>query len=241
MMVKKIVVTGASSGIGLGVCQALLEQGHQVVGIARSLNDDHHLRQYKNFFAIHRDFNQRVDYSELFNEAERTLHGVDQMVCAAGGCEHQHFGEISDDALWQQWQVNFVSPMRLCEIATERLSVEGSVLLVSSTLAQRPIATSAAYSASKAALEAMMKVASQVGFARRIRVNALALGVVDTPMVAQSRPDGLSLQARREFFEQLHPLGLGQCKEVAAAAISLLNQPWTTASVLTMDGGLTAL
>jgi len=101
------------------------------------------------------------------------------------------------------------------------------------------MATSAVYTATKAAIDAVVKVAAQTGAARGIRVNSLALGVVDTPMARQERPDGLDEKARIEFLRGLHPLGrLGEAGEVASAALSLLRQEWTTGAVMTMDGGL---
>jgi NAD(P)-dependent dehydrogenase (short-subunit alcohol dehydrogenase family) len=121
--------------------------------------------------------------------------------------------------------------MRLGEEALQELEDGGAMVLLSSTLAERPIATSAVYSATKAGLQAMGKVLAAQGAQRSLRVNSLCLGVVETPMVSGDA-------ARLAAVEKLHPLGLGKPSDVASAIVWLLGAPWMTGSEILLDGGL---
>jgi NAD(P)-dependent dehydrogenase (short-subunit alcohol dehydrogenase family) len=123
-------------------------------------------------------------------------------------------------------------------------------VFISSTLALRPLPTSAVYSAAKAGMLAAMRSLALVGAARRIRANAVCPGVVDTEMVRAPRlspgetpPTGEELErrisAQLSTLGALHPLGrLGKAEEVAEAVVHLLAAPWTTGSELVIDGGL---
>jgi NAD(P)-dependent dehydrogenase (short-subunit alcohol dehydrogenase family) len=237
---RRVLVTGATSGIGHSIARVLLERGERVVGVGRRAEVLEALeRDYpERFHPMVSDLCEQAERSALFDDAERVFGGLDAIVCAAGLFVHETLGNITESALESQLAVNFRSPLSLCEQGVSRLSEGGSVLVLSSTLAARPIATSAVYSATKAAIEAVVKVAAQSGAARKVRVNAIALGVVDTPMARQTRPDGLDEAAQLKALGAVHPLGLGDAREVAEAAVALLGQPWTTGSIMTMDGGL---
>jgi 3-oxoacyl-[acyl-carrier protein] reductase len=130
--------------------------------------------------------------------------------------------------------------------AAARHMQAGSIVVLASTLAFRSAPTTSAYAASKAALLSAAKSAA-LELAPRIRVNALAPGVVDTDMVRVPRralganEDAAPVLAEQlEALRKLHPLGrLGTAEEVAEAALYLLEASWLTGSVLTIDGGLT--
>jgi NAD(P)-dependent dehydrogenase (short-subunit alcohol dehydrogenase family) len=147
--------------------------------------------------------------------------------------------------------VNLVAPLRLGEEALSVLeSGGGGMVFIASTLALRPLPTSAVYSAAKAGLLAAMRSLAMAGAARSIRANAVCPGVVDTEMVRAPRlapgevpPEGAELEKRisdqLSFLGALHPLGrLGKVEEVAEAVVHLLGAPWTTGSELVIDGGL---
>jgi len=239
---RRILVTGATSGLGYAIVRLLLEQGDSVVGAGRRTEALATLTKAfpDRFHVLSCDLQAAEQRESLFDKAESAFGGLDEVVCAAGLFVHQELGQISTDALEAQLDVNFRSPLLLCEQGVTRLAEGGAVLVLSSTLAARPIPTSAVYTATKAAMESVVKVAAQAGAPRGVRVNALALGVVDTPMARQQRPDGLDEDTRMQSLAALHPLGrIGQVDEVAEAAVGLLRQAWTTGSVLTMDGGLT--
>ncbi len=224
----RVLVVGTSSGIGQAVASHLVKRGDHVVGIAR--------RAHKiaasgtgQFVGWRRDMRDPEQRSLLLQQAIAELDGLDAIVYCAGVAHHAAPGKITETQLAEQWEVNCVAPMRLFEQAV--LTLENAALLaIGSTLSLRPIATSTAYSASKAALTAACKALAITGAARNVRVNVLSLGVVDTPMVANRDLRALG---------QMHLLGaVGRADDVAVFVGSIIRQPWMTGSDLLLDGGL---
>ena len=123
------------------------------------------------------------------------------------------------------------------------------MLFIASTLGLKPARLTAAYSASKAALISMTQSFALELAPRRIRVNALAPGVVDTDMVRVARPESgevvpsalesARIAAQLEVLRVLHPLGrLGKPEEIAESALYLLRARYVTGAIVNIDGGL---
>src|SRR5690606_6043579 len=122
----------------------------------------------------------------------------------------------------------------------------GAFVYVASNLAQRPIVTSAAYSASKAGFLAAMRALAAAGVERGVRFNAISPGIVDTEMTRALRdPPPAStpreevdarVEAQLEALRRLVPMGrLGTSEEVAEATLLLLSSPWMTGTELVLD------
>ena len=245
------LVTGASRGIGAAVCEELLRAGRRVVASAR---DQAALRSMAERFPgrvawVAADLAQPGEAERLARAAEEAFGPLDEAVLCAGIVRYGAVGSISETDLRAQLEVNFVAPFLLAQAVGGAMAARGrgAIVLVASTLGQRPAPLTAAYSAAKAALLSATR-SFAVELAPAVRVNALAPGVVDTDMVRALREPprpGESQQRARarqlEQLRQLHPLGrLGLPADVAAAAKYLLEAPWITGTVLTVDGGLTA-
>lgn len=249
---RKVLVTGGGSGIGLAVAEALLRAGGQVAVSARRVERlEAVVRAWPGqAVALPCDLASPSERAGLLARAREALGGLDGLVHSAGLVEHQPLGHISEDALRAQLEVNLVAPLRLGEEALSVLESGGGVVFIASTLALRPLPTSAVYSAAKAGLLAAMRSLALAGAERRIRANAVCPGVVDTEMVraprlapGESPPEGEELERRISAqvatLGALHPLGrLGKAEEVAEAVVHLLSAPWTTGSELVIDGGL---
>ena len=227
---RRVLVTGASSGIGHAVVAALLERGAKVAGVARrsALIDGRAV-------ALACDLADPAARKGLVERARAALGGLDGLVYAAGVVAHQLPGAIDEASLRAQLEVDLVAPLRLGEEALPLLDEGGAMVFVTSTLAERPIVTSAVYSAAKAGLTAVTRSFALAGAARGLRINDVSPGVIDTAMVRERGP------AELERLRRLHPLGrLGTAAEVAAAILHLLAAPFTTGSTLRVDGGLLA-
>jgi NAD(P)-dependent dehydrogenase (short-subunit alcohol dehydrogenase family) len=249
---RKVLVTGGGSGMGLAVAEALLRAGGQVAVTGRRAERlEAVVRAWPDqAVALPCDLASPSERAGLLARARDALGGLDGLVHSAGVVEHQLPGHISEDALRAQLEINLVAPLRLGEEALSVLEDGGGMVFIASTLALRPLPTSAVYSAAKAGLLAAMRSLAIAGAARRIRANAVCPGVVDTEMVRAPRlspgeppPEGEELErrisAQLSTLGALHPLGrLGKAEEVADAVLHLLAAPWTTGSELVIDGGL---
>ncbi len=232
---RRVLVTGGGTGIGRAVAEAILEAGGQVAICGRRAEPLHALAASwpkEQVQVLCGDVTLPSFRDGLLARARESLGGsLDGLVHSAGVVVHQPPGAIDEAALRAQLELNLVAPLRLGEQALEVLEPGGCAVFVSSTLAHRPVPTSAVYSASKAGLLAVMKTLALTGAngPRRVRFNAVSPGVVDTEMV----------KGRAESLRALHPLGrLGRPEEIAQAVLHLLCAPWTTGTELTVDGGL---
>lgn len=249
---RRVLVTGGSGGIGRAVALALARAGGQVAITGRS---EARLAEVvaqspDRIFSIPCDLSSSAERDGLLPRARELLGGLDGLVCTAGIAIHQRPGQIGEQALRSQLEVNLVAPLRLGERALELLDSGGAVVFVASTLAERPIETSAVYSATKAGLLAAMRSLALAGASRALRFNAVSPGVVDTAMSRALRLDPGAPQppeeerrrleaAQFEALRALHPLGrLGTADEVAGAVLHLLAAPWSTGTVEVIDGGL---
>jgi 3-oxoacyl-[acyl-carrier protein] reductase len=249
---RKVLVTGGGSGMGLAVAEALLRAGGQVAVSGRRADRLEAVvcAWPGQAVALPCDLASPSERAGLLARAREALGGLDGLVHSAGVVEHQLPGHISEEALRAQLEVNLVAPLRLGEEALSVLEDGGGMVFIASTLALRPLPTSAVYSAAKAGLLAAMRSLALAGASRRVRANAVCPGVVDTEMVraprlspGESPPEGEELErrisAQLSTLGALHPLGrLGKPEEIADAVVHLLASPWTTGSELVIDGGL---
>jgi NAD(P)-dependent dehydrogenase (short-subunit alcohol dehydrogenase family) len=143
----------------------------------------------------------------------------------------------------RQFQVNLFGPIQWTQMVMPLLekSGHGSIVNVSSTLGLRAGATSGAYSAAKAAMNSWTQSLAIEYGPKKVRVNAICPGIVDTPIHSfHSLPDQdkeKSLQA----MAKLQPLGrIGRPEEIAEAIYFLASEQsaWTTGAVLSVDGGI---
>lgn len=248
---RRVLVTGGGTGIGRAVAEAVLAQGGSVVvaGRRREPLDELAALAPGRAHALVCDTTDAEARSTLIARARALLGGLDGLVLSAGMVVHEPPGHIREASLRDQLEVNLVAPMRLLEEAVTALDEGGAAVVVASTLAERPVATSAAYSAAKAGLLAAMRAFAISAATRRVRFNAVSPGVVDTEMVRAPRlAPGEVLDAaathervasQLEMLRRLHPIGrLGQPNDVAEAVLHLLTATWTTGTTLTVDGGI---
>lgn len=249
---RRVLVTGGGTGIGRAVAEAVLGAGGAVVVTGRRPEPLEALAAAfpGRAFALPCDVASPTERAGLLARARALLGGLDGFVHSAGVVMHQPPGHIDEAALRAQLEVNLVAPLRLGEEALEVLEPGGGMVFIASTLAVRPVVTSAVYSAAKAGLLQVMKVLALAGASRRVRANAVLPGVVDTEMVREVRlapgegplaaeEASTRLESQLEGLRALHPLGrLGAPGEVAGAVLHLLSASWTTGAELVVDGGL---
>ena len=183
---RAAIVTGASSGIGLGVARALLEQGMRVAvhyrksqEAAQALCDEHPARA----FPVQADLGTESGCMNLAAEARERLSGVDVLVHSAGIYNSAPIESMRADVLEQMFRVNAFSAFYLVrELAPAlRASGRGSIVLIGSTAGQRGEQGHSHYAASKGALQSFA-MSLAVELAPAVRTNVVSPGWIRTPM-----------------------------------------------------------
>ena len=248
---KRYLVTGASRGIGRVLAERLLAEGAQIAVVARDERALLELAQSApgQVVVMVGDLMEAEHRARIAKATSQALEHLDGVVLCAGIAQHEPFVTMSERSLRQTFEVNFFAPALLARDLCGLISDGGSITFVSSTLASRAVASTSAYAASKAAVESLTRTMA-LELAPRVRVNAVAPGLVDTAMTrdlrlepGESRPSGAELNARLEAQHRemaaLHPMQrMGTADEVARAIVHLMESSWSTGTVLTLDGGL---
>ncbi|MFW6051520.1 MAG: SDR family NAD(P)-dependent oxidoreductase [Myxococcota bacterium] len=250
----RVLVTGASRGIGRAVVAALVARRARVVAVAR----DHKALDSVAAIDPSRVRPLAVDLTDpqgrdgVMERAVELMGGLDGLVNCAGVARHAPVGSIAEEDVRVQVETNLTAPLMLSQAAALRMRRQrtgGAIVNVASNLALRPAPGAAAYAATKAGLVAVTKGLAAELAEDGIRVNAVAPGVVDTDMARTPRVlpgehpragAARKAQVARQLAEltRLHPLGrLGRPEDVAQAVLYLLDSTWTTGTVLVIDGG----
>ncbi|MGE0526877.1 MAG: SDR family NAD(P)-dependent oxidoreductase [Bdellovibrionales bacterium] len=242
------IVSGAGSGIGRSIASKIAREGHHVFGVGRDprkLEATARELGPESFSFSSIDLARADDGSRLVQSVRRWL--VENnlpllgVVNNAGVFDRLPFLSTSD-SLWEKhFQNNLLSAVRLSRDFFEQLksAAPSAVLNISSTLGVRPVAGTAAYSATKAAMVNWTQCLALEWAPYGIRVNCICPGIVDTPIHGFHQHDDTT--AERSAAHALHPLGrMGTVEDIAEAAWFFLSDKssWTTGAILPVDGGI---
>ena len=220
---RRAVVAGGSSGIGLGVARAFLEQGMKVVVHYRShprAAEALARRHPGRGFAVGADLGEEAGAVALVAESARLMGGIDQLVHSAALWSEAPIGEVSRQQLEAIFRVNVFSAFYLVRQALPwlRRSRRGNVILVGSTAGQRGEARHSHYAATKGAIQSLC-MSLAVELAPQTRVNLISPGWVRTPMAApQLEALGLVIAGA------LPNRRLGEVSDCAHAALFLASE-----------------
>lgn len=232
---RAAIVTGSASGIGLAVTHRLRELGVRVAGIDLAPSPGASM-------SCRGDLRDAAALAAAVSEATQAHGDATMLVHCAGICPPGSLLESDDATYLDTYDVNVVSAVRLLRLCVPGMQRQGggSVVLTSSINARFATPTLAAYAASKAAVESLVRTAALELAPSQIRVNAVAPASIDTPMLRASFTSEADPQAARERNVGRHPLGrLGVAEDVAALAVFLAGDEsrWITGAVIPVDGG----
>jgi NAD(P)-dependent dehydrogenase (short-subunit alcohol dehydrogenase family) len=239
---KRILITGASSGLGRAIAIACSLMGAKVVGVGRDLARLEQTRQMltepSSHVMVNADLTQASDRERLIVGLEESVDGV---VHGAGISRLSPVRLMTQAHLDELMGINVHAPMLLNQglLRNKRIADEGSILFIASIAAHIGVAGVAGYSGTKGALLAMARCLALEVAKRKIRVNCLSPSLVETPlflsMVEMSGIESMEQQRNN------HPLGFGKPEDVANASVFFLSPAsrWITGTTLVMDGGLT--
>lgn len=236
---KRLLITGASSGIGRQTAISCAAMGAQLIITGRNierLQETADRLEGEGHICVVADLTQEQDIASL---AEQTGL-VDGIVHAAGVSKLAPARLIKRAHLEDMLTNNTYAPILLTKelLAKRKIAKNGSVLFISAIASHVGPLASTAYSASKAALLGAMRSMALEVAKQGIRVNCLSPGYVRTPMLDNLAQDGVGSDSNYI----LGPLGIGEPEDIAYAAIFYLSDAsrWITRNYFIMDGGLTA-
>ncbi|MET9717204.1 SDR family oxidoreductase [Streptomyces rochei] len=245
------VVTGGSEGLGLAIADALARDGANLILVARNRGKLETAakelgRRGTVVHTVPADLSAPDAPALIARHVGNLTTRVDTLVNNVGTA---HFASLADTTVEEMntmWHLNVQVPLLLSQqLLPALMNARGSIINISSYWARKMVAGrhSAAYSATRGALNSMTRaLASELG-PQGVRVNAIAPGAVRTPQYERSYIAPMTAEERAAHGQQIersYPLGrLGTANDVAAAAAHLASAQWTTGTILAVDGGLT--
>jgi 3-oxoacyl-[acyl-carrier protein] reductase len=242
---KVAVVTGASKGIGAAIAKHLAAEGASVVVNYSSSKEaaDRVVSDITKIggraIAVQANVAKPEDIKRLFAETKRAFDKLDIVVNNAGVYEFAPLENVTPEHFHKQFDLNVLGLTLASQEAAKQFGTNGgSIINISSVVSHSPVATGSIYSATKAAVDAITKsLAKELG-PRKIRVNAINPGMVETEGL---RGAGIAESDFRKTVESQTPLGrIGQPDDIAPAAVFFASEDssWITGETLTISGGM---
>jgi len=242
-MSKVAIVTGAGRGIGAAIASRLAEQG---VAVAINYAKDHDSAEAVRAAIVaaggqamlaQGDVRNGQDVETVFASVKAQWGRLDILVNNAGIGGVAMLDGIDAAMIERTIAVHLTGTLLASRQAAGAFGEAGGVIVnLSSSLAHQPVPAQTVYAAAKAGIEAATRVLAQELGGRKIRVNAVAPGAVETDLLREGLNDGL-----KGYIESRTPFGrLGQPDDIAKVVAFLASDAagWITGQVITADGGL---
>jgi len=243
---RRVVVSGASSGIGRAISVELSRRGASLVLMGRNrerLDETAGMLATTDVDLLLLDLADSSPVFSMIKEVVTKRSRLYGLCHCAGQVETVPLNAMQPDSLRRLYEVNVVAGLELARVVSRRdvMTEEGgSILFVSSIYASVGMAGQIAYSATKGALVSAARAMAVELARRQIRVNTISPGLVHTRL-ADAALGQLGPEKTRAL-EEAHPLGLGTPEDVARVAVFTMSPQtrWMTGTDLIIDGGYTA-
>jgi NAD(P)-dependent dehydrogenase (short-subunit alcohol dehydrogenase family) len=227
------LITGASSGIGLALAKGFLAAGFHVVANSRRVTAAGTLTAGSDLLLVDGDIGEPSTAHRIVEAAKLRFGGVDVLINNAGIFVPKPFTEYTPEDFLRVVSTNLAGFFYVSQEAARHMRQNGGghIINISTSLANQPVAgvNAALTSLTKGGLNSVTKELAIEYAAEGIRVNAIAPGIVDTPM---HKPENHAALGR------LHPIArLATVGEIVDAALFLVRSPFITGEVLHVDGG----
>lgn len=227
------IVTGASSGIGLGITQALLQHGYRVVGTSRTITQSKALKASGDLVLVDGDIGERDTAVKVAATAVSHFGRIDLLVNNAGIYLPKPFTDFTPAEFAQMISTNIAGYFYISQqvVAQMRQQKSGHIVSVSTVLVDQPFAGAplTLQVMTKSTLPAFSRALAMEYVADGIRANTISPGIVDTPMHASSD---------HEYLKKLHPIPrLVQVSEMVDALLYLESAPMVNGENIRIDGG----
>jgi 3-oxoacyl-[acyl-carrier protein] reductase len=242
---KVAVVTGASKGIGAGIAKHLAAEGAAVVVNYSSSKEgadrvvDEIVKRGGKAIAVQADVARKKDIERLFADTKKAFGRLDILVNNAGVYEWSLLEEITEEQFHKHFNVNVLGLLLATQEAIKYFdSAGGSIINISSAVTSLTPATSSVYTGTKGAVDAITRTLAKELGPRKIRVNAINPGMIETEGVIAG---GFSEGEFRKGVEAQTPLGrIGQTDDIAPGAVFLASSDaqYITGETIRIAGGL---
>jgi NAD(P)-dependent dehydrogenase (short-subunit alcohol dehydrogenase family) len=229
---KVLIVTGASQGIGAGLVKSFREKNYRVVANSRSIrpSDD------RDILTVAGDISEPETAKRVVEQALSRFGRIDSLVNNAGIFIGKRFTDYTEADFKNMLAVNLAGFFHITQATIPVMERQGAghVVNITTSLVDHPRSSgpSALASLTKGGLNAVTKALAIEYASRGVRVNAVALGIIKTPMHSPESYEALA---------KFHPMGrMGEVKDVVDAVLFLEQAGFVTGEILHVDGGQSA-
>jgi NAD(P)-dependent dehydrogenase (short-subunit alcohol dehydrogenase family) len=227
------IVTGASSGIGLGLTTALLKHGYRVVANSRQITQAGTLTASADLALVDGDIAHPETARNIVETAVRRFGSIGLLVNNAGIFIPKPFTDYTTDDFDRLVSINLAGFFYVTQHSVRQMRTQGTghIVNITTSLADQPIAgvPAAIPVLTKGGLNAVTAALAIEFAGQGIRFNAIGAGIIDTPM---HKPE------THEYLKSLHPINrIGRVSEIVDAVLYLTDATFVTGEVLHVDGG----
>ena len=235
------ILTGATSGIGLETLKQLVANGQRVLAVGRDFSKiDSIIQDNKNLVTPYCfDFENINDIEKLFLDFDLNSEKLDGLVHCAGIEETIPLTLYTPEKIKRIYDINVLAGIELLrQFTKKKYSNDGaSVVFLSSVMGSLGQPGKIGYCSTKSAVLGIVKSAALEFAKRKIRINAILPGIVNTPLT-QKLFNQIG-EEKKQLIVSKHPLGIGEVTDVVPAILFLLsdNSKWITGQNFVIDGG----
>ncbi len=240
---KVIFIVGATGGIGSEIVNGLSGSGARLILFSRNSEKLQNLKKNldNEVIAFEGDATKSRELEAAVAEAIDKFGKIDVLIHAVGSIVLKSIQNLTEENFRDTLELNLISPFLAIKsvIPVMVKQKSGSIVVISSVAGSKGLMNHEAISAAKGGLEGLVRSTAITYAKRGIRVNGVALGLVDTPLAEFLTKNELSLKAS----VSLHPMNrIGKPNDVSGAILYLASDQsqWTTGTIIPVDGGMAA-
>ena len=240
---KVAVITGGNSGIGFATAQRFVSDGAYVFITGRRQSElDAAVKQIgKNITGVQNDVSNLADLDRLYATVKKQKGRIDILFANAGVGELVPLGAITEAHFDKTFSINVKGLLFTVQKALPLFQDGGSIILNASIAASKGVEASSVYNATKAAIRSFARTRTVELKQRKIRVNAISHGMIDTPGLNRLAKSQEQLEQFKTSFVSTIPMGRTGIPDEVANVVSFLasdNSSYVTCVELFVDGGV---
>ena len=238
---KTVVITGSTGGIGNKTSEMFARNNAKLILFAKNkkklLSQKKRLQKLnKNLINIYSfDLSSYEEIKKVFRDINKKFKKIDILINNAGILRDSNIGMITQNDIYETLRVNLIAPIILTQLFSKIMSKNSSIVNVSSIVGKTGNISQSVYAASKAGLIGLTLSASKELANRKVRVNAIAPGFINTKMISS-----VPKSKKKEILSNIKLGRIGTASEVALAIkfLSSSDSNYITGQVLGVDGGM---